>query len=169
MTLGNLAQLYLYQENWSEASKILQESEDIFAEIGSGDYLAELERRWGEYYLGIGNIGQALSHTQRSVELAEKQEAPLDIGMTLRVLGEIFTQLKDFDQAEKALLQSYNTLQELGSEYESAKTILALTSLALEMGLDADRDQIWNAIQTFEKLGAQADLLYARSLAKRLI
>ena len=67
MTLSNLAQVYLYQEDWSEASKFLQESEAIFVEIGSDDDLAELERRWGEYYLGIGETRQALSHAQRSI------------------------------------------------------------------------------------------------------
>jgi tetratricopeptide (TPR) repeat protein len=168
VTLSNLAQVYLYEKNWSEAYEILQESEGIFTEIGTVDYLSELERRWGEYFLGISDTGKALHHTQRSMELAEEHDSPLDIGMTLRVIGEIYIRLEEYDQAEKALVDSYETLQELGSEYEAAKTILALTHLALERDMDVDRDKVEVAIQTFERLNARADLINAQSLANRL-
>jgi tetratricopeptide (TPR) repeat protein len=168
VTLSNLAQVYLYQEDWSKARQMLQESEEIFAEIGSDDYLSELERRWGEYYLGIGNTEQALNHTKCSLELAEEKEAPIDMGMTLRVLGEIYTQIEDYDQAEKALAKSFSTLHELGSEYEAAKTMLTLNRLSLKRGMAAKQDQIEYAIQIFEKLGARADFINAQSLANRL-
>ena len=102
------------------------------------------------------------------MELAEEHDAPLDIGMTLRVIGEIYTRLEEYDQAEKALADSYAILQELGSEYEAAKTILAITHLTLERGIDVDRDKVEDAIQIFEKLGAQIDLLNAQSLAYNL-
>ena len=168
VTLSNLGQVHVYQGTFPEARECLTNADKLFAEAGSDDYLSELERRWGEYYLRTGDLEQAFAHTERSIDLAKEQEARLDEGMSFRVLGEIHIERREFDQAQVALTSSLLTLEELGSEYEAAKTILALTRLALEMGSDIDKSQLQGVLETFEKLGAQADLKQARELAEQI-
>jgi tetratricopeptide (TPR) repeat protein len=72
VTLSNLAQVHIYMGDWSEARTCLKRSGAIFDEIGTEDWLPELERRWGEYCLGTGALDEALAH------LALAQEEAVD-------------------------------------------------------------------------------------------
>jgi tetratricopeptide (TPR) repeat protein len=166
VTLSNLAQVYIYQENWEQARKTLAESQDLFEAIGSDDFLAELERRWGEYYLGTGDIEQAISHTQHAVEVAEEQEARLDWGLSLRVLGEIYLQQSEHQKADSYLKDALKILEELGSDYEAAKTVLVLAKLGLDKGAGFDRAQLEQAYLAFQALGARAEIKEAEHLLK---
>jgi predicted ATPase/class 3 adenylate cyclase len=164
VTLSNLAQVNIYQENWEQAEKTLSESQALFKSIGSDDFLAELERRWGEYYLGTGEINQALNHTHHAIEVAEEQEARLDWGLSLRVLGEIYLRQGQYDIAQENLQEALSMLEALGSDYEAGKTVLVLTRLALEQGSGFDRQQLEGAYMTFQALRAKAEIEEAESL-----
>jgi len=168
-TLSNLGQVRIYQENWAEAFACLNRSEALFAEIGSEEFLPELERRWGEYYLRTSELDQALEHTRRSVDLAVAQEARLEEGMSYRILGQIHMARGEQDLAKIALDQSLQILTDLNSKYEAAKTIMPLVSLALRSNPTAtNREQLVQAIATFADIGAKADLAQARSLEEQL-
>jgi class 3 adenylate cyclase/predicted ATPase len=168
VTLSNLAQVYIYQEAWHEALDCLSESEDLFTEIGSGDFLPELERRWGEYYLKTGELNMALERASRSMELAAEQEARLELGMSFRVLGEVHMARGEYDAADVALHRSYRILVDMNSEYQAAKTMLSLSYLAINTGKAVDREQLELARASFKKLGAQADLEKTDRLAEQL-
>jgi adenylate cyclase len=168
VVLSNLAQVYIDQENPDEARDALSHSETIFAEIGSEEFLPELERRWGEYFLRRGDLEQALTHTRQSIGMAVSQEVRLEEGMSYRVLGQVYMALGDNGQAETALRESLDILTDLNSEFEVAKTILPLVSLGLNGGTAIDRTQLTQAIETFKRLDADADLTRARVLEARL-
>jgi class 3 adenylate cyclase/tetratricopeptide (TPR) repeat protein len=168
VSLSNLAQVYIYQENWEQAKATLSESQGLFDKIGSDDFLAELERRWGEYYLGIGDIEQALNHTQRAVEVAKEQEARLDWGLSLRVLGEILLERGDTQAASEKLQEALSILKELGSDYEAAKTSLVIARVALKERKKVDLVSLQQAAEVFEDLGAKADLSQAISLLNQV-
>jgi len=159
ITLSNLAQVHLYQKNWDDAHTCLSRSEALFAQIGSMEYLPELERRWGELYLKIGKLDEALEHTRRSIELAIEQSTPLEEGMSRRMLGQVHLARNEWELAGAALRHSLQILDGL-NEYEAAKTKLSLASLKMETGPTTDeaRAYLAQAINTFEKLGAKADL-----------
>ncbi len=165
VTLSNLAQLHIYQRDWGRAHAGLSRSEGIFRQIGSEDWMPELERRWAEYWLGTGDLETALAHAEESVRLAAKQEARLEEGMTLRVLGQVRLARCDLAAAREALLASQQVLDELESEYEAAKTALSLARLALEQGArETVSAYLDRSEQTFRKLGAEADLAQAVEL-----
>jgi len=163
-----LAQVYIYQGNWQQAEKTLGDSQALFEAIGSDDFLAELERRWGEYYLGIGDSKQALSHTKHAVEVAEEQEARLDWGLSLRVMGEIYFKQEKFQQAQETLKEAHTMLEELGSDYEAAKTVLVLARLAQELGEPFDRVELEKAYLTFQALRAKAEIPQAETLLNHI-
>jgi tetratricopeptide (TPR) repeat protein len=173
VTMSNLGQVHIYQENWVEARACLEHSQAAFREIGSEDWLPELERRWGQYYLGSGALDEALAHTRRSVELAITKESRLEEGMSCRVLAQVHQARGERGRAADALRQSLRILNELNSEYEAAKTGVVLARLGLEhapagAALRADAlAQLNQSIATFERLGAQADLAQARALAQQ--
>lgn len=167
VTLSNLARVRIYQENWPEARACLSRSQAIFDEIGAQAFLADLERRWGRFYLKTGALDQALDHTRRSIELAMAQEARLEEGVSRRVLGQVHLARGERELAAAALRQSLQILTDLHSEYEAAKAMLSLARLTLEDDLPAARAQLEQVIHTFERLGAQADLDAARALANQ--
>jgi tetratricopeptide (TPR) repeat protein len=172
-TLNNLALLHISQESWSEAQASLERSEAIFADLDSDEYLPELARRWGEYYLGVGESDQALAHALRSIELGMEQGSLLEEGLSCRTLGQVHLARGEWEPAEAALYQSLQILTDLGSGYEIAKTQLLLVRLAVESGATSDmeedvQDYLAQALQTFERMGAQVDLTEARDLMQRL-
>jgi tetratricopeptide (TPR) repeat protein len=164
ITLSNLAQIYIYQQDWDEALDTLRRSRAIFTETGSGDFLSELERRWGEFYLKTGELDQALVHARRSIGLAVKHEARLEEGMSCRMLGLIHLERGEIGPAEVALRKSLKTLTDLDSEYEAARTKLALARLLQKSSPLEAQPYLAEARATFEKLGAQADLAEAHAL-----
>lgn len=170
VTLSNLAQVHIYRENWPDARACLGRSQAIFAEVQSEDFLPELERRWAELHLKTNEPDRALEHARRSIELAEAGEAPLEEGMSARILGEIHLARGDFAPAEAALQRSLRILEKLNSEFELARTLLSLARLGVEAGPTAEnRAQLDRAIKTFERLGAHADLTGALSLQRTLL
>jgi tetratricopeptide (TPR) repeat protein len=100
------------------------------------------------------------------VEIAEEQEARLDWGISLRVLGEIYMKQGEFDKAREILQEAFTMLEDLGSDYEAGKTTLVLCQLALDSGTGFDRKQLEQAYMTFEDLGAKAEIEQAKTLLK---
>jgi tetratricopeptide (TPR) repeat protein len=164
----NLAKVYILQGKWSEAGDKLSSSQAVFKEVGTKDIMPEMERSWGRLYLKKGELEKALEHTLRSVEMAKEQEVPHDLGKSFYVLGEIHLERYDYEEAESALVRSLDILSNLRSDYEVARTKTSLARLALKTGRDVDLDRLEEAIGTFERLGAQADLEEALQLKKQI-
>ena len=161
ITLSNLAQVYINQGRLEEAQKSLAKTEEIFTNVGSKDFLPELERRWGEYHLKKGELEHAEEHARRSITLAEENEAQHELGMSYRIMGEIHTAAGDYQEARRDLDQSLQILTGLDSAHDGAQTILASAQLAQKAGEPVDRNQLQEAITTFQNLGAQVDLAKA--------
>jgi len=168
-TLSNLAQVHIYQESWSEALDCLNLSQDTFIQAASDEYLPELERRWGEFYLMTGELDRALDHALRSIELAVEQVNPLEEAQSCRVLGQVHLARDELEPAEAVLTQSLQIFSDLNSEYEVAKTRLSLVHLAMQTGLaDEAQEHLAQAIRTFGRLNAKANLAEAQNLKQRL-
>ena len=166
VVLSNLAQVFIYKGDLDAANEALNRSQTLFNEVGSEDFLPELERRWGEYYLKKGDLDQALNHANQSIRLAEAHEARLEMGISYRILGEIRQARGEYGNARTALQRSLALLSALNSEYEAAKTMLALALLADAAGENLNRKQLKQAMDTFTRLGAQADLKRGKSLSE---
>jgi tetratricopeptide (TPR) repeat protein len=169
VTLSNLAQVYLLQGELLKARECLLNSQAIFAEINCEDYLAELERRWGEYYLKTGDLDKALDHTRRSHELAVSQADRREEGISSRMLGEVHLARGEYQSAKIILGESLKIMQELGNDYETAKTMMSLIQLEMaDETKEPSRDHLEQATQVFTRYGAQIDLERALTLANRL-
>ena len=86
-------------------------------------------------------------------------------GSSLRVLGEIARAQGDNQQAEQHLTDSLAVLQEVGDEYEMARTQLSLARLQLAKGDSAQASALLESCTAvFERLDAVLDLDAARGL-----
>ena len=167
VALINLAQVHIHQKNWPQAQEYLQQSQTLLDEIGSKEFLPELERLWGEYYLKTGDLDQAMHHAQHATTLAQTYSDPLEEGIAQRLLGQIYLAQAAPQLAEAALYTSLDMLRHLNNEHEIARTKLVLAQLILtEKTTSPDKAQLHlhEAIKTFERLDARADLAQARAL-----
>ena len=171
VALINLAQVYIHQENWAQAQQYLERSQTRLDDIGSKEFLPELERLWGEYYLKTGDVDQAMEHAQHAITLAQTYSDPLEEGIAHRLLGQIHLAQAAPQLAEEMLNTSLDMLAHLNNEHEIARTKLALAHLALTEGTvshDEAQTYLTEAIETFERLGANADLAQALELQKNM-
>jgi predicted ATPase/phosphoribosyl 1,2-cyclic phosphodiesterase/anti-anti-sigma regulatory factor len=170
VALLNLAQVYIHQENWTQAHEYLEQSQALLEDIGSKEFLPELERLWGEYYLKTGDVEQAMQHTQHAITLAQTYSDPLEEAIAHRSLGEIHMASAAPHLATEALHTSLDMLGHLNNEHEIARTKLALARLTATVETRSpDQAQIYlrEAIATFEKLGARVDLTKALALQQK--
>lgn len=170
VALINLAQVYIHQEDWPQAQQYLQQSQALLDEIGSKEFLPELERLWGEYYLRTGDVEQAVQNTQHAIILAQTYSDPLEEAIAHRLLGQIHMANAELQLAAEALSTSLERLSHLNNEHEIARTKLALARLALTgEATPAGQAQTYlrEAIKSFEKLGARVDLAQAVALQQK--
>jgi tetratricopeptide (TPR) repeat protein len=175
LTLKDMAQVHIYRGALVEARDCLARSQAIFTEVGSQEYWPELERQWAEFYRESGELDQALAHIQDSIACAMEQHNPLEEGISRRVLGKVYLARNEYELAEVDLCHSLEILSALKSEYEIAKTKIVLARLSVRRATDDDgrglpesaQSHLSEAIATFERLGARADLAEARDFARQ--
>lgn len=168
ITLSNLGQVYIREGRLPEAEAALSQSQTLYEQAGSASLLPEQDRRWAEYHLAGGSLSQALESVLRSIDLARAQEARFELGVSLRVLGQVQLASKNFDAAQVALGEGLSILEERDSEFEAARVRLAVAELAAARGSPIDRERLQATIDTFARLGARQELDQARLLAERL-
>jgi tetratricopeptide (TPR) repeat protein len=164
---NNLAATAVAEGNWEEADAHLVESERLFAEIGSEDFKAELQRHRAELDLGRGLIREAMIWARRSTEEAEANQAKLEIGLARRVMGKVYLAQDDLAGAERELQASLSVLESVGSSLEAASTRLALAHVRWRQGQpEAARRLVAAAIETYELVGAEALIARAQGAYK---
>ena len=148
----------------------LQQSQVMLEDIGSKEFLPELERLWGEFYLKTHDADQAIEHTRQAITLAQTYSDPLEEAIAHRLLGQIHMASGSPQLAEEALNASLSMLDHLNNEHEIARTKLALARLGLiekTMPRNEMQAHLKEAIETFEKLGARVDLAQAVALQQK--
>jgi hypothetical protein len=111
-----------------------------------------------------------MQYTQHAITLAQTYSDPLEEGIAHRLLSQIHLAQAAPQLAEEALHTSLDMLGHLNNEHEIARTKLALVKLILtEKTTFSDKAQMHlrEAIKTFEKLDARADLAQALALQQK--
>jgi class 3 adenylate cyclase/predicted ATPase len=152
---NNLAATAIAAGDWGQAVDHLAESEKLFDTIGSDDFKAELQRHRAELSLGRGEIAEALIWAQQATAVAEASQEKLEIGLTRRVLGQVYLAQDNLKEAERELLSSLEILQSVGSKVEEAGAQLALAQLRRRQNrLDEAWQLVSSAIGTYQLVGA---------------
>jgi tetratricopeptide (TPR) repeat protein len=156
---NNLGAAYARGKNWRKASNHLEQSQALFEQIGSEEVMVEVLRHRAEVERGRGQLAQALTHAERSLDYAHAHHMPVEEGTTLRVLGSIRRVRHELDQAEEALTQALALAQKANKRYETALTRLEIARLRLQQDRREEGSELaQQAAQIFADLGAQLDL-----------
>jgi tetratricopeptide (TPR) repeat protein len=154
-----LADLYIRLGKWDSAINPLNEAEKLAIAIDAQGNLPEVYSSWAEVKLAQGQTQEALNYAQQSVKLARELGKELELGISLRVLGQVFFADSQRQLAMEAYSESF-TLLDHQDPYESARTQMQW-GLALLSSINKDQgmDLLKGAQATFKQLGAQRDLV----------
>ncbi len=165
----NLGATFVRRGEIEAARQHLEISQNQFEQAQVRDFLPELYRHFAQAALVAGDLTEAQSYGEQSLQLAQELEMRGEEGTAQRVLGEIAQAQGQFEQAIDRMESSISILQEVGDEYEGACSYLSLARVCTSLenvpdGLAA----IENCTDVFRRLDAILDLASARQLKEAL-
>jgi tetratricopeptide (TPR) repeat protein len=131
--LNNLALLYRERSNYPAANKLFEQAADMDRRLLGSNHLtfAETLNNWAESLRRGGDARQAAALLQDSVRIHASALPPgsWQISATKVLLGRCLTELREFVESEKLLLEGYADLkQQLGGD--NPRTVRAAEQLA---------------------------------------
>lgn len=158
VALFRLADLHVRSKKWEAAWPLLQDAERLSGEIDATGYLMDVFTLQAEVKLGHGQLEEAQDACLQAIELAENLGEPMNLGIGLRVLGQVRTAMGKMPAALSDFEQSYQLLN--GQDpYEAARTQVQW-AYALERNSKSSEAKalLEKARATFQALGAKKDL-----------
>jgi ATP/maltotriose-dependent transcriptional regulator MalT len=164
-----LADLEIRREQWAEAALLLHQAEQLALALEAEGNLPEIYSGWAEICLATGQYEKALAYAQRSVDVAGNLGENLELGISLRVLGQVYIAAEDYPGASQAFEKSLALLEQQ-DPYEAARTKMQW-GLAILSGGDTDLRKggklLQEVQQLFRELGAKRDLTAVERLLTR--
>ncbi|MFQ5576107.1 MAG: tetratricopeptide repeat protein [Anaerolineae bacterium] len=166
---NNIGATFIRRGNIDSAREHLQMAQKYFEQAQARDFLPEMHRLFAEVALQAGDLPEAEIRSQEALNLARELSMRGEEGSSLRELGLIAMAQNELDRAEQHLNQSIRLLEDVGDEYEWARSQLSLARLYIsrtnkEAGLSA----LEKSTEVFQRLDARIDLAAAQALRKKL-
>jgi len=163
-TLGNL---YVHRESPEEALVCLERSLALFLDLGAQGFLPAIYRLIAHANYLQGDLDQAEIFCEKAFDLAEELEMNQDLAVILRLQGRLCMEQSDLQTAQEKLGRSVALLNEMNLPYEQARSLCEQARLRKMQGQDGlAKDDLDQAIRTFESLQAKIDLDRAQSLLR---
>lgn len=144
--LYNLGVEYRMQKNYKKVAQIISEMEILSEQLDEAEFTSSLEHLRANYLSQINQPNEAMVAINRSLQLADSTFDGLNYADLLLSKGDIYVQLKQFDQAEQFFLSGlqivkkendlirlttiYNSLSVLYKQKGDLKKALAYTELS---------------------------------------
>jgi class 3 adenylate cyclase/predicted ATPase len=150
----NLGAVCVKQKDVPSALEHLKQSQALFEQIQTRDFLPEINRHLARAALVSGDLALAKTHADEAHRLACELSMKNEEGCSLRVLGEIFLAMQKPLEAESYLRESINILAAVGEEYELAVARSYLSQALTALGNEAEAQQETASMRAvFERLG----------------
>jgi DNA-binding CsgD family transcriptional regulator len=137
----------------------------------SGSVLGQSEGQalWAQYYRQEGDTDKAREHAERALAHATEPRQPLALLAAHRLLGELDTDARRFDDAQSHLDISLALVDACAAPYERTLTLLALANLrAVQHETEAASTLLDEVTIICEPLGAKPTLALAAALRAHL-
>jgi class 3 adenylate cyclase/tetratricopeptide (TPR) repeat protein len=166
--LSNLGGVKVHLEDYHGAEADLINVANMAGSSGQ-DVLSSTFSFLGRAKLGSGKVQEAISNVQYALRLAEEMEAPDDLGLAWRALGQIAAALEMPVQpressgitfgAEECFAESERIFREIEREDELARTLRDWASYHLSRGNDDLGIPFWQeSKRIFAELGADLEV-----------
>nr|WP_186989233.1 response regulator [Constantimarinum furrinae] len=170
-----LSQVYIVKREFEEALDHLKTAENAIEHhenVANNDLKINLYRAFGNYYNDNFDSKNAIDYYLKSFELLEKDGEKEQTTVNVLVnLGELFYQLKDYEQAYSYFMKG----KELASTadftfgYHVCAIRAADVNLNLDRATDSDKEAVLNAEEFFKGINALPYLVQAKSLRAKML
>jgi tetratricopeptide (TPR) repeat protein len=124
---------------------------------------------WGQYHHANGDRELARQFAEQALTHASDPRQPLALIATHRFLGQLDTEVGQFEVAEEHLQQSLKLADTCAAPFERALTLLELATLRAAQGNPDEARALLDEVQAIcEPLGAKPSLNRAATLRTRL-
>lgn len=86
-------------------------------------------RRLAEVELALDNVDQAMKYGQKALELSLALSEKAEVGLSHRVIAQVFSARGDFEEAQEHIRQAVEILKEVADPYDLACTLLVMTDI----------------------------------------
>jgi len=163
------AALALDENNLSAAREWLEAHDRWLAWSGAALGQSEGQALWAQYHRAAGDADLADQHATQALMHATEPRQPLALLAAHRLLGELDTEARRFDDAAAHLDASLALADACQAPYERALTLLAMAALHVAKGESTDASTLLDDVRTIcTPLGAKPALARADALSARL-
>jgi len=162
-TYNNLGEVSHSLGNYQEARQYLEEAIKMYVEIGSQEALIGAYKLLAEVQLELGNLPQATTYCQQSLVASQEVGDQTYEGIAYRVFGQIHRSMENLEMARLSLQASLDILQATGNKLELGRSYYELGITLKAMESAEWQENLQQAIQIFEALGAAGELAKAKA------
>ena len=154
MSLNNIGERYLENGEFDRAQEHYEKSLAIFIEIGEKRASIHVLCSLAEAKLGKSDARAALEHIEKAISVSIEIGTKPGEGISRRVLGMIYREMKDFGKADEEFNKAAIILQEVGEKRELAQLSYEHALLYKAMGeTDKACEHLEQTIAMFEDMG----------------
>ena len=158
--LAGLANLYTERGRWPKVTTVLAEAEQLARSTAINHLMPILHSLSAQMHLADRKLEIAQEYAQHAIQFARELGMEREIGIGLRILGQVSVANKELAQAQSSFEESLMLLVNL-DPYEAARTQVAWGTMLIANGdTDAGTQHLYQAQQIFNRLGAQHDLAH---------
>lgn len=121
--------------------------------------VSQAGRRLAEAELALDNVDEAMKHAQKALELSTSLGERLEIGLSRRVIAQIFEARGDQTEAHSNIDAAIEILREVGEPVELARTLLVAAEM-FGTADDSDKQQIRAILKEANRIFKRLDLEY---------
>lgn len=150
-------ELLLEKGDFFKAKAVLSEAYQKGMMLAPGSALVtQSGRRLAEAEFSLDNIDDAMKYGQKALELALAIGEKAEIGLSRRIIAQIFASKGEFAEATENIEQALEVLREVGDPYDVARTLLVAADIKTR-GNSPDTEKavalLEEARRIFKKLG----------------
>ncbi len=126
-------ELLLEKGDYFKAKAVLSEAYQKGMMLAPGSALVtQSGRRLAEVELALDNMDDAMKYGQKALELALAIGEKAEIGLSRRVIAQIFAARGEFGEAFENMEQALEVLREVGDPYDIARTLLIASEIRMK-------------------------------------
>ena len=121
--------------------------------------VSQAGRRLAEAELALDNLDEAMKYGQKGLELSLALGEKTEIGLSRRVIAQVFAARGDFDEAREYIRQAVEILREVADPYDLGRTLLVMTEISMSAP-SGEEDKVGAAFEEAHRLFKKLKLDY---------
>jgi transcriptional regulator with GAF, ATPase, and Fis domain len=153
-------ELLLEKGDYFKAKAVLTEAYQKSMMLAPGSALVtQSGRRLAEAELSLDNADEAMKYGQKALELALAIGEKAEIGLSRRVIAQIFASKGEFTEATENIEQAVEVLREVGDPYDVGRTLVAAAEIKMR-GPSPDDAKAINLLEEARRIFKKLNLDY---------